>query len=271
MVVEMNFEQNFLKDKIEDVLKNYSSIGLNEVSKVRLMDRIDRKFVLPIALLPQIFQKSITSYFVQEISHNRMAGYSTLYYDTPDFFYYHSHVNGQLNRTKVRIRRYEDTDIQFLEDKLKSNKGRTTKVRIERDDFGGLDQAAHSFLQEHIKPVSSYNLEPVLTNNFRRITLVSKTFDERITIDFNLSYQMVQGNKELQAPELCIIEIKQNKRAHSPLGIILRDLRVKQTGISKYCLGISQLFPEVKKNRYKQKVRSFEKVIGGKFIISEII
>lgn len=134
-----------------------------------------------------------------------------------------------------------------------------------------MDEPAHSFLQEQIEPLSSYDLQPVLTNNFQRITLVSKTFDERITIDFNLSFQKANGNGMLEAPDLSIIEIKQNKRSYSSLGIILRDLRIKQVGISKYCLGVSQLFSEVKKNRYKQKVRSFGKVTNGKFIISEII
>ncbi len=270
-MIETKLDQNILKYKIETSLQTYSSISLQEVGKVRLMDRVDRKFVLPVALLPEIFRKSEPSYFIQEINANRMAGYSTLYYDTPDFFFYHSHVNGQRKRTKVRIRRYNDTGIQFLEAKLKSNKGRTTKVRIERENFGGLDKPAYSFLQKHIEPLSSYDLQAVLTNNFRRITLVSKTFDERITIDFNLSFQKVNGTDMLEAPDLGIVEIKQNKRSYSSLGIILRDLRVKQLGISKYCLGISQLFSEVKKNRYKQKIRSFEKVIDGKFIISETI
>jgi len=270
-MIETKLDRDSLKSEIETSLKTFTPISLQEVGKVRLMDRVDRKFVLPVALLPEIFRKSESSYFIQEINVNRMAGYSTLYYDTPDFFFYHSHVNGKRKRTKIRIRRYEDTDKQFLEAKLKSNKGRTTKLRIEREDFGGLDKPAYSFLQKHIEPLSAYDLHPVLTNNFRRVTLVSKTFDERITIDFNLSFQTANGQEMLKAPDLGIIEIKQNKRSYSSLGIILRDLRVKQVGISKYCLGISQLFSEVKKNRYKQKIRSFEKVIDGKFIISEII
>lgn len=270
-MIETKLDRVSLKSEIETSLKTFTPISLQEVGRVRLMDRVDRKFVLPVDLLPEIFRKSESSYFIQEINANRMAGYSTLYYDTPEFFFYHSHVNGQRKRTKVRIRRYNDTGIQFLEAKLKSNKGRTTKVRIERESFGGLDESAHSFLQEHIEPLSTYDLQPVLTNNFRRITLVSKTFDERITIDFNLSFQKTNGSGVLETPDLSIIEVKQNKRSYSSLGIILRDLRIKQTGISKYCLGVSQLFSEVKKNRYKQKVRSFEKVIDGKFIISEII
>lgn len=259
-----------LKKEIVASLKSYSSVGLEEVAKVRLMDRVDRKYVLPIILLPEIFNKSEPYYFVQEILGNRMAGYSTLYYDTHDFYFYHSHVNGQLNRTKVRTRRYDDSNRQFLEAKLKSNRGRTTKVRIERSDFEGLDGASYPFLQEHISPVSSYDLVPVLTNNFKRITLVSKSFDERITIDVDLSFKTIDKKKTLKAPALCIIEVKQNKRAYSPLGLVLRDLRIKQTGISKYCLGVSQLFSEVKKNRYKQKVRSFEKKIGDKIIVEKV-
>lgn len=254
--------------EIEKILVVYESISLQDVSRVELMDRVDRKFVMPVEQLPYLLHQLNDNYFVQEINHKRTAGYSTLYYDTPDFYFYHSHVNGKLNRTKVRTRRYDDVDIQFLEAKLKSNKGRTTKIRIKRESFNGMDKEGVDFLGKHIDFVDTNQLKPILTNKFSRMTLVNKAFNERITIDVDLSFKKYDRTKELLSPSLCIVEIKQNRRGYSPIGLALRDMRIKRRGISKYCLGISQLFDEVKANRYKAKIRQFEKIINNSFKIN---
>ncbi len=259
---------NIVNKEIDNLLNEYISIGLDEVAKVQLMDRVDRKYIVPLQIIPKLLGQIEEFYFVQEINKKRKSSYSTLYYDTPDFYFYHSHVNGKLNRTKVRIRRYDDVDIQFLEAKLKSNKGRTTKERIKRESFYGMDSVGTDFLDNYLDFIDSKDLKPVLTNSFRRTTLVNKQFNERITIDFDLSFQNYEKTKSLDAPSLCIIEIKQNKRGFSPIGLALRDMRIRKTGISKYCLGISTLFDEVKSNRYRAKVRQIEKRTKDRLIIN---
>lgn len=259
-----------MREEIEEVLQDFEPISLEDVGKVKLMDRVDRKYVMAVELLPVLLKQLKDQYFAQEINDNRKASYSTLYYDTPDYHFYHSHINGKLNRTKVRIRRYDDVNIQYLEAKLKSNKGRTSKVRIKSSGFKGINDEGVDFLDEYIDEIDSNNLKPVLTNSFKRMTLVNKGFNERVTIDVDLSFKKYDKTRELIAPSLCIVEIKQNRRGYSPIGLALRDMRVKKRGISKYCLGISMLFDEVKSNRYRVRVRQYEKIINNKFIINKL-
>jgi hypothetical protein len=46
---------------------------------------------------------------------------------------------------------------------------------------------------------------------------------------------------------------------------IMLDLRVKQLKVSKYCLGVVLTTPEVKKNRFKRKLRLVNKAIEQPF------
>ena len=50
-----------------------------------------------------------------------------------------------------------------------------------------------------------------------------------------------------------IAEVKQNKASASEFTNLMRELRVKQGGMSKYCIGVSNLVGVVKKNNFKEK------------------
>ena len=94
------------------------------------MDRLDSKFVAHASQLPALLKRMIPHFRVQEIKGVRISAYSTQYLDTPELSMYAMHHNRKLNRQKVRIRSYLDSDLSFLEVKNKSNVGRTTKLRI---------------------------------------------------------------------------------------------------------------------------------------------
>ncbi len=68
------------------------------MNAVRLMDRTDSKFVLPIGRLSVLLAGTSTDYRVLEIAGKRLMTYKTLYYDTPDLQLYHRHHAGHLNR-----------------------------------------------------------------------------------------------------------------------------------------------------------------------------
>ena len=61
-----------------------------------------------------------------------------------------------------------------------------------------------------------------------------------------------------------IIELKQDGHAASQMKGILLDHRVKPLRISKYCIGMTLTNRDIKSNRFKEKVRAIEKVIGQK-------
>ena len=68
---------------IEESLACFAPISLAEMGSVKLMNRIDTKFVVPQILLPVILNAAMGDYFVQEIDNKRVATYDTMYYDTP--------------------------------------------------------------------------------------------------------------------------------------------------------------------------------------------
>ena len=65
-------------------------------------------------------------YQVLEIKHRRLMHYASVYFDTPAFTFYFDHHNGKIRRTKIRQRKYVDSELTFLEIKQKNGKGETT-------------------------------------------------------------------------------------------------------------------------------------------------
>ena len=115
---------------ITDKLQQFEPISLAEMEGVKLMNRVDTKFVMPASLLPELLALAQTSYFVQQAAGKRTGDYDTVYYDTEDLDMYIRHHDRQLVRQKIRVRTYVESELFFLEIKRKNNKGRTKKKRI---------------------------------------------------------------------------------------------------------------------------------------------
>ena len=60
---------------IEESVACFAPISLAEMGSVKLMNRIDTKYVVPKILLPAILHAAIGDYFVQEIDSKRVASY----------------------------------------------------------------------------------------------------------------------------------------------------------------------------------------------------
>ena len=118
---------------IEDKLQMFNTITLAEMDKVKLMNRVDTKFLVTTEQLMEILDRISERYFVQFNEGRRIADYNTLYYDTPDCKMYIAHHNRKLNRQKLRSRIYVDSNLAFCEIKTKNNKGRTKKKRVSID------------------------------------------------------------------------------------------------------------------------------------------
>ena len=241
---------------IRECLELFPPVTLMQMKQVQLMTRTDRKYVIPVTLLPKLLSSVSSFYKVQEIDHKRIASYATVYYDTPDYLFYHTHVKGKLNRTKIRIRKYVDSELSFLEIKNKNNKGTTQKVRVPANK---IEENNVSFLKQHIPNLNIQKLTPSLTNDFQRITLVNHNFTERLTIDFNIGVKNCREEKEARFPNLCIIEVKQSRRTPTPLINFLNNNHIHTSGLSKYCLGISITTDSVKRNNYKPKLHFLKK------------
>ena len=250
-----------MNPEILDIVNAMPPITLGEMKDVKLMNRVDTKFLVTSDELVSILRGIHGHYYAQEVEGKRLSPYSTVYYDTPDLKMYIMHHDRHLVRDKVRVRTYVDSQLTFCEVKHKTNKGRTKKKRIEVRPGTDVthDPVAVAFLAEkQLYPVES--LSPNLETAFDRLTLVNFQKTERLTIDCNLRFNnFISGNSASIAP-LVIMELKQDGRAHSRLKEVLFDLRIKPYKISKYCIGTAMTRPEVKQNRFKKKIRRINKL-----------
>ncbi len=249
-----------LLNQIDSKLSALDPITLEEMSGIRLMNRIDTKFLVNVEKLPALLEMAKADYYVQQIGDLRKAFYRTLYYDTPAATMYVVHQAGKLNRQKIRVREYVESNLMFLEVKTKNNKGRTSKKRITITDENVLqNQEAVAFLDEKSK-FKMNEIDFRLRNNFYRITLVNKEKSERLTIDFKINFENCVTGIKNTIPKLCIVEVKQDGNAHSHFKDYLNSFRLKKRSISKYCLGMILTDPDLKYNRFKEKLRYIDKL-----------
>jgi hypothetical protein len=99
-----------------------------------------------------------------------------------------------------------------------------------------------------------------LNIQFSRITLADNSFNERLTIDTNLSAK--NGSCSKKFDKLAISEIKQKKyNPKSQYIQILRDLRIPEMRFSKYCMSMLHVNKEIKYNRFKPKLLQINKIL----------
>ena len=260
-----------MSERVKDIIASFEPISLDEMEAVKLMNRIDTKYVVPLSVLPDILEAARADYFAQQIDGLRIATYDTMYYDTDSLDMYIRHHDRQLARQKIRVRRYVDSNLTFLEIKRKNNKGRTKKKRIA---VPGFDIAGETFgeskrerwaVADFIASKSRYTwaeITPHLSTRFHRITLVNKAKTERLTIDMDLVWDNIISGENKTYPNLVIVELKRDGNVPSLMTGIMLAHRIHPLKVSKYCIGTALTTPGLKKNRFKAKIRRIEKMIN---------
>ena len=253
---------------ILDIVNQMTPISLEEMKEVRLMNRVDTKFLVTSGQLCDILKGVHERYYAQEVEGHRLSPYRTVYHDTPELTMYLIHHDRHLVRDKVRVRTYVDSNLTFCEVKHKTNKGRTKKKRIElkmENEKWKADTQLSTICDQFSDtgfqlPYPVDRLFPQLETVFDRITLVNFEKTERLTIDCNLQFNNVATGAAASMDSLVVMELKQDGRARSLLKEVLFDLRIKPFKISKYCIGTCMTRPEVKQNRFKKKLRRIDKL-----------
>ncbi len=247
-----------MKDAIAKALQEFDTIALTEMYGAELMDRTDTKYVLNSSSIPVFLEHIKADYNVLEMNGVLIQSYESLYYDTPDFKMYQDHHSGKTPRYKIRARTYVESDLHFLEIKFRRNTNRTIKSRIgirqidpeiskEQNDFLFMKSAYHNS-----------DLEAKLWSNCSRVTLVNKKGSERLTLDFDIEFR--GNNKKITLPKLAIVEIKQLSYFHGAGAEALLKMRIRNSQISKYCLGVGYLYEEMKRNNFKSGILQINKI-----------
>lgn len=237
-------------ERLAAPLAGFAPIQLTEMQSVALLDRVEVKYLMRLDTLLQVLPQLSATYRVLEVKGQRINHYRTLYFDTADFALYRSHHAGARNRYKVRAREYVESQCSFLEVKHKVNKQRTVKSRIPTTHLvTQLGDESASFVHEHC-PYAADELAPTLWNHYTRITLVNEAGGERLTLDTNLAFAW--EGRQARLPGIVVAEVKQQNGAHaSDFVPLMREHHIRSGGFSKYCIGVSLLYPEVKHNRFK--------------------
>ncbi|MBX2801297.1 MAG: VTC domain-containing protein [Myxococcales bacterium] len=227
-----------------------------------LQRRREWKLPVHVRALPEVLRALSSSHAVVLSGQTALARYRTTYADTPDLRCFHDHRRGRPRRAKVRVRHYLDRRLARLEIKMRQPRGHTDK-QVAWRSFGhrDLDRCDRAFAQQHLDWCTA-DLQPVLEVRFRRITLVGRVQQERITLDCDLSWSGPTGR--VARPHLGVIEVKNATRAGAePTLRALSRLGIRAFSASKYALGVAQLHPGVRCHRLRPALRHVIAVANG--------
>lgn len=252
-------------DRSRSLIKHlaaFDPISLAELNGVALLDRIEVKYLLPVAAVSDVLLRLRSSYSALSAAEQQLHHYRTLYFDTPDLAMYRRHHMGARIRYKVRARQYVDSRITFLEVKHKTNKRHTVKSRLPTNELvTAMNRCSLEFLRDKC-PYNAIELVPTLWNTYSRITLASKTRCERVTLDLNLAFAW--DGRKMDLPAVVVAEVKRDGSSHeSDFMTLMRQIGMRKTGFSKYCVGVSLFFPEVKHNRFRSAHRLIARLNNG--------
>ncbi len=244
---------------IKSEIEKFDPIFLREMADVNLMNRIDTKFAFRQKDLLRFLPILSQDYRSLKVEGTMLPHYESLYFDDNRFTFFRDHHNGKGDRFKVRIRKYVESNIHFLEIKHKK-KGRTDKRRILTENFNELqNQKEQDFL--HRQLINFNQLKPTMWNSFQRITLVCKSSKERLTLDFNIQFHM--GEIKSDFDNLVIAELKQsNVDRNSPFYRLMKKEGIRPYRLSKYCMGSIAIYGQetLKFNRFKKKLLFLNKL-----------
>lgn len=242
------------------LLSRFEPTTLEEMDSIKLMNRIDTKFVTDTLMLKSVLEDALRhGYRAFECDGERMHAYDSIYFDTADLKMFTEHRRGKLVRQKIRTRVYQESGLCFLEVKKKNNHSRTKKkrIRIPQTDFQDFrnDSEACSWLASN----SGYhrdNVHPAIETSFNRITLVNKG----LTIDTSVTFRNLRTGGSSDLGATVIIELKQDGRIRSEMKDNLLEHRIKPFRISKYCIGTVLTDLGVAAGRFKQKIKYIDKL-----------
>lgn len=250
-------------EALADLLAHYEPVDLGDLERVALLNRVDTKYLLSDGRLLDVFAGLSGHYGVLEIDGRRLHHYHTVYFDTPDMVLYRLHHAGKQARHKVRSRQYVESGLSFFEVKEKTNKGLTIKHRLPTGRLKArMTPDTEEFLSSRA-PRAGPDLYPVLANGFLRATLMNLAeagVGERITVDIGLTF--AANGREVPLLGTAIVEVKQRDlNRSSPAMQAMRAARVLPTSFSKYCLGVSLVYEDVKHNSFKPKLLLIKKLM----------
>jgi hypothetical protein len=244
------------------ILEDFEGSSLEELDRVALLNRTDTKFLLAEGALLSVLPALLDDYRVLDIGGLRQHRYRTVYFDTPDWYLYHLHRTDEPVRHKVRSREYLDSGMTFLEVKSKDHQGRTIKHRMPTPGLVTQLSGTYTEFVAGYLPVDAAMLHLVLGNEFTRVTLVHPGDAERLTLDFGLRFDHEESSFAL--PGVAIAEVKQSGlNPDSPFLQAMANIDEEHSSVSKYCVGIARLYPDIAREAFQPALSAIEKLTAS--------
>lgn len=235
-------------------LQTFKSLNLQALNQRTAWEkRNDSKFVAHISVMDALLQRLSEDYCILENQGNRVWNYTTEYWDTADRIMFYEHHRDRAHRYKVRKRKYGSENGYWLEVKEKTPDGRTLKHRL----FNPSPDESAVFIDSNSPYVHS-TLNQALFVNYDRMTFLHKSLPLKITVDKNLSVN--NGIADVSFTNLMILEFKSEKRQAISAAGLIKPFGLRPCRLSKYCIGMATLHPELKQNGFKPILSQIKKI-----------
>ena len=208
-------------------------ISLKEAKKIKLFNRVEKKYILTPSQLYDFYKYlSSDSFYIVKENEDFIFNYHSTYYDTDNLDMYNDHSISKNNRQKLRIRKYPNGNT-YLEIKNKVD-GISKKIRrkINSEDIYTLN--------DWIKKNLNYNLtlNKILDIDYKRITFISEDKSERITIDTEIKFYNYLTNSYGFINDI-VIEVKHEENYPSLVEMYFIRNNIEYKKFSKYYTGVS--------------------------------
>jgi hypothetical protein len=237
-------------------------IGLAELLVLaELQTRVDRKYFVPAETFRRLIGELAGELQVLEIDGLRSFGYESVYFDTPQLSTYRAHLQRRRQRFKARTRTYTDSGLTMFEVKLTGARGETVKERVPHptEHRAELTEDALTHLGDVLRQAYHQDLptglRPTLVTTYQRTTFVSRTGDTRLTCDVGLVCR--DGEHEVRDTGTHVLVESKSSVGGGAADRLLRDLGVRPATVSKYCVGVAALHPELPSNPWHQTLRRY--------------
>jgi hypothetical protein len=183
------------------------------------------------------------------------------HFDTPQLTAYRAHLQRRRRRFKARTRTYTDSGLNMFEVRLAGARGETVKERVpypteHRAELTeeALAHLGNALCQAYHQDLPA-GLQPTLLTTYRRTTFVPRTGENRLTCDVGLACRGDEHEVHDTGTHV-LVETKSTAVGGAP-DRILREFGVRPATVSKYCVGVAALHPELPSNPWHQTLRRY--------------
>lgn len=256
---------------LENKLKSFAPISLTELNAdAAFLDRVDVKYIMSETEFDKVLEELVENFFILKINGKSIFEYSSIYMDSENYDFYFEHQNKLKPRSKIRTRKYLDSNIAFFEYKQKAEKV-TRKFRFQfqnPEEHGKLWEEAMRFYSETYTSLyekEAPSITPTVETKYNRITFCSKKNDERVTVDFWVVIKDLRNTekKEIKLNNLVILESKSSGKNGTSYKTMEKLWIRRSPSCSKYALWLAYLWNVTEYSTFEKTMHQIDK-IGNK-------